>query len=101
MCRFNEAELNCVRTKSFFSPEFRQLLIGTSISRYFPPSGTAGFDRSFVRGNSRLPAPPARMIDGTCVGFSLLFRTILFPMIHYAETCLLRYERSLGPTLRS
>ena len=42
--------MNCVITKIFFRPEFRQLLIGTSISRYFPPNGTAGFDRSFVSG---------------------------------------------------
>src|SRR5262245_10093501 len=89
-CRFNEAELNCVRTKIVFSPEFKQLLIGTSISRYLPPSGTAGFDRSCVRGNRRFPAPPARMIESTCVGSSLLFLTIgprpvpteFFPMIH-------------------
>src|SRR5256885_1741223 len=26
--------------------------------RYFPPSGTAGFERSFVSGNKRVPAPP-------------------------------------------
>src|SRR5438094_7485015 len=94
MWRLREAELNCVSTKIFFNPELRQLLIDTSISRYFPPSGTAGFDRSFVRGNNRLPAPPARTIESTCVGFSLLFRTIFFFMIHYAETCLLRYARS-------
>src|SRR5437763_13218963 len=40
------------------SPEFRQLLIGISTIRYLPPSGTAGFDRSFVNGNRRVPAPP-------------------------------------------
>src|SRR5205823_6808538 len=40
------------------SPEFRQLLIGMSTMRYFPPSGTAGFARSFVKGNKRVPAPP-------------------------------------------
>jgi len=47
-------------------PELIELLIGISISRYFPPSGTAGFDRSLVSGNKRLPAPPARMIEMTC-----------------------------------
>src|ERR1700744_3209295 len=26
--------------------------------RYFPPSGTAGLDRTFVNGNKRVPAPP-------------------------------------------
>src|SRR5438874_10414590 len=44
------------------SPEFRQLLIGMSTNRYFPPSGTAGFARSFVNGNSRVPAPPPMMM---------------------------------------
>src|SRR5476649_378192 len=44
------------------SPEFRQLLIGISTSRYLPPSGTAGFDRSFVNGNKRVPAPPPMMM---------------------------------------
>src|SRR5437879_11241668 len=29
--------------------------------RYFPPSGTAGFARSFVNGNKRVPAPPPMM----------------------------------------
>src|SRR2546421_10785587 len=40
------------------NPEFRQLLIGISTMRYLPPRGTAGFDRSFVNGNKRVPAPP-------------------------------------------
>src|SRR5258708_11185559 len=43
-------------------PELRQLLIGISTSRYLPASGTAGLDRSFVSGNSRVPAPPPMMI---------------------------------------
>src|SRR2546428_646364 len=30
--------------------------------RYFPPSGTAGFARSFVNGNKRVPAPPPMMM---------------------------------------
>src|SRR5437762_11261262 len=44
------------------SPEFRQLLIGISTIRYLPPIGTAGFARSFVSGNNRVPAPPPMMI---------------------------------------
>src|ERR1043166_6874373 len=40
-----------------------QLLIGISTRRYFPPSGTAGFARSLVRGKRRVPAPPPIMID--------------------------------------
>src|SRR6476659_8274825 len=39
-------------------PEFRQLLMGISTSRYLPPSGTAGLALSFVRGKSLVPAPP-------------------------------------------
>jgi hypothetical protein len=42
--------------------EFMQFETGTSISRYFPPSGTAGFDRSPVSGKRREPAPPPRII---------------------------------------
>src|SRR5678816_3497030 len=78
MCRLSEAELNCVRTKILLSPEFKQLLIGTSINLYLPPNGTAGFDRSWVRGKRRFPAPPARMIERTCAGFSLLFLTMAY-----------------------
>src|SRR6266516_522475 len=39
----------------------RQLLIGMSIRRYFPPIGTAGLDRWWVSGNKRDPWPPPRM----------------------------------------
>ena len=39
-------------------PECIQLLMGTSINRYLPANGTAGFDRFWVRGNSRVPRPP-------------------------------------------
>src|SRR5688572_17973766 len=55
------AELYCVRTKIRSSPELMQLEIGTSTSRYFPASGTAGLERWLVRGNSRVPAPPPRI----------------------------------------
>src|SRR5947208_8751196 len=44
------------------SPEFKQLLIEISTIRYLPPSGTAGLARSFVNGNSRVPAPPPMMM---------------------------------------
>src|SRR5450432_25809 len=46
-------------------PELMQLEIGMSTSRYFPASGTAGFARSFVSGNSRLPCPPPMMTQRT------------------------------------
>src|SRR5687768_8778 len=38
--------------------ELMQLEIGISTRRYLPASGTAGLERSLVRGNSREPAPP-------------------------------------------
>src|SRR5947209_5385219 len=38
-----------------------QLLMGMSISRYFPAIGTAGLLRSIVSGYSRVPLPPPRI----------------------------------------
>ena len=65
MWRLSDAELNCVSTKIRLSPACRQLLIGMSISRYLPPIGTAGFDRMWVSGKSRVPRPPPRMSVST------------------------------------
>src|SRR5437763_3735199 len=42
-------------------PLLRQLLIGMSMRRYLPATGTAGLLRSIVSGNSRVPRPPPRM----------------------------------------
>src|SRR4029434_4532258 len=64
-CRLSDAELNCVSTKMRLSPACRQLLIGMSIRRYFPPSGTAGFDRIWVSGKSLVPRPPPRISVST------------------------------------
>src|SRR3954453_14015101 len=58
MWRCSELLLNWVRTKMRRRSELRQLLIGMSTSRYFPPRGTAGLARSLVSGKSRVPAPP-------------------------------------------
>src|SRR6185295_14011766 len=65
MCRFSDAELNCVSTKMRRMSACRQLLIGISISRYLPPIGTAGFERCCVNGNRREPWPPPRMSAST------------------------------------
>ena len=65
MCRLSDAELNCVSTKMRRISEWRQLLIGMSMRRYFPPIGTAGFDREWVSGKRRVPRPPPRMIAST------------------------------------
>src|ERR1043165_6218758 len=40
-------------------PELMQLEMGISTRRYFPASGTAGLERSRVRGKSRVPWPAA------------------------------------------
>lgn len=36
--------------------------MGISIKRYLPPKQTAGLQRVFVSGSSRVPFPPARII---------------------------------------
>src|SRR5580692_9174066 len=61
-----------------------QLLMGISTIRYFPPSGTAGFERSMVSGNRRVPAPPPMMIasvfwetEDRLMGFILGVRSCL------------------------
>lgn len=60
--RLREVLLNCVSTYILLIPLLMQLLIGTSMSRYAPPIGTAGLARAFVRGYRRDPAPPPKMI---------------------------------------
>src|SRR5260221_9207115 len=61
MCLFRLSELNCVSTNIRRNPEFRQLLMGMSISRYLPAMGTAGLERWTVSGNRREPRPPPRI----------------------------------------
>src|SRR3954466_8293753 len=61
MWRCRLALVNCVMTKMRSMPPCRLLLIGMSIRRNLPPTGTAGFARSRVRGHNRLPCPPPRM----------------------------------------
>src|SRR5580704_16447622 len=51
-------------------PELRQLLIGMSTNRYFPASGTAGLERSFVSGNNRVPCPPPMMMESTLLALT-------------------------------
>ena len=45
----------------FDSPELMQLDMGTSMSLYAPPIGTAGLALFFVKGYSLVPAPPPRI----------------------------------------
>ena len=63
MCRFSDAELNCVSTNILVIPEFRQLEMGISTNRYFPAIGTAGLLRLAVNGYNRVPAPPPNITD--------------------------------------
>ena len=44
-----------------FRPLLMQLLIGMSMRRYLPATGTAGLLRSLVSGYSRVPRPPPRI----------------------------------------
>src|ERR1044072_6942649 len=74
MCRFSDAELNCVRTKIRRMSACRQLLIGMSMSRYCPPIGTAGLDRWNVSGNRRDPCPPPRMSASTSLFTAIAIR---------------------------
>src|SRR6185295_13439289 len=67
MCRLSDAELNWVRTKMRRMSAWRHPLIGTSISRYLPPIGTAGLERVAVSGKSRDPCPPPRIIASVSV----------------------------------
>src|SRR5438477_2654017 len=62
MCWFRLSELNCVRTKMRPTSEFKQFEMGMSIRRYLPAMGTAGFERRYVSGKSRVPRPPPRMM---------------------------------------
>ena len=65
MWRCRLTELNWVRTKIRFNPEWMQFDIGISISRYLPAIGTAGLLRDLVSGNSRVPRPPPRISEIT------------------------------------
>ena len=50
-------------------PEFRQLEIGISTSRYLPAIGTAGLERLAVKGYNRVPAPPPKITANTFFDF--------------------------------
>src|SRR2546423_13775072 len=52
-----------------FRLELMQFEIGIATRRYFPASGTAGFERSLVSGNRRLPAPPPMITARTFTVF--------------------------------
>ncbi len=53
-----------------------QLEIGMSTRRYFPANGTAGFERSIVRGYSRVPFPPPNTI---AIAFCLFLPMFISP----------------------
>ncbi len=68
-------------------PEFRQLLIGMSTRRYFPPSGTAGLARSLVRGKSPVPAPPPMMIAKVSINGENHEEGLIEKDLHLARPC--------------
>ena len=70
-CLFKDALLNCVKMYTLLIPQLMQLDIGTSMSRYAPPIGTAGFDRVFVNGYKREPAPPPKTMAATVFAFAI------------------------------
>jgi hypothetical protein len=72
-CLFKLALLNCVRMYTLEMPEFKQFDIGTSIKRYAPPMGTAGFARDLVSGYNRVPAPPPKITAATDFVFATAF----------------------------
>jgi hypothetical protein len=59
-------------------PELRQLEMGISTSLYFPPMGTAGFERLAVNGYSLVPAPPPNITDNICLLIILVFQFLKF-----------------------
>lgn len=69
-------------------PELMQLLTGISISRYLPATGTAGFARVLVRGYSREPCPPPRMIASTFFIFYLDYLGFLLKYFSECQYCL-------------
>src|ERR1700704_1813263 len=58
-----------------------QLEIGMSTRRYFPPTGTAGFERCCVNGKSRLPAPPPRITASKLCFTAILVHRIFFTIV--------------------
>lgn len=76
-----EAELNCVKTRILFIPEFKQFEIGISTNLYFPAMGTAGLDLVYVSGNSLVPLPPPKTMEITLrfiVYFAFYFIKLTF-----------------------
>src|SRR4051794_36408771 len=68
-----------------------QLEIGISTSRYFPASGTAGLDRSRVRGKSRVPCPPPIIMESTL----LIFTDVSFGAIISSQSFQLAWPNPL------
>src|SRR6056297_85127 len=66
-----------------------QLLIGMSIKRYLPASGTAGFERILVNGNKRVPRPPPRIN-------AIAFRITAVPFYSLHPSCWSRRQVRSG-----
>ncbi len=64
----SDSDLDWTSTFIRRKPEFARLERTKSMIRYRPPKGTAGLARSRVRGSSRRPSPPARIMASTFMG---------------------------------
>ena len=75
MCMCRDAELNCVRMYICLKPALMELDKGMSTNLYFAPKGTAGLERSLVRGYNRDPLPPPKTMVKTLLpaGFTISF----------------------------
>ncbi len=69
--------------KNRLKPEFRQLLMWMSTSRYFPARGTAGLYRSLVKGYSRVPRPPTIITTRTRFASVMIFALGVLFNQHY------------------
>src|SRR5579883_3497789 len=96
MCRWSDAVLNCVSRKIRLMSELMQLLIGMSTRRYFPASGTAGLQRSMVRGARRVPRPPP-MITARTFFWVVIRRYVFFgPCPRWAGPDILANQNMCG-----
>src|ERR1044072_8504711 len=73
--------------------ELMQFESAISENRYWPASGTAGFERCWVSGKRRLPAPPPRMTANNFASAGMS------RSLQKAEHLLVRYRSRVGGLL--
>src|SRR5947209_6848931 len=65
MCWLSECGRYCVSTATLYMPELTQLESVKSMMRYLAANGTAGLERSSLKTDKRVPAPPAMIMART------------------------------------